>query len=96
MLDGNLMITFLTFGGMFALMYFLIIVPDKKRRKKYASMIDSIKVNDEITTKGGIIGKVVNMKDNYIILESGPDRSRIKMLKTGVFTINATVEENVE
>ncbi|WP_250861742.1 preprotein translocase subunit YajC [Oceanirhabdus seepicola] len=77
----------IVFGIMFGMMYLLIIVPDKKRRKKYSSMLDTMKVNDKITTKGGIVGKIINIKDDYIILETGPDRARVKMLKTGILTI---------
>ncbi|WBW99529.1 preprotein translocase subunit YajC [Oceanirhabdus sp. W0125-5] len=83
------------FGIMFGMMYLLIIVPDKKRRKKYSSMLDAMKVNDKVTTKGGIVGKIINIKDDYIILESGPDRARIKMLKTGIFAIESNETKDV-
>jgi len=84
------------FGIMFGMMYLLIIVPDKKRRKKYSSMLDTMKVNDKVTTKGGIVGKIINIKDEYIILETGPDRARVKMLKTGIFSIESNETKEVE
>lgn len=50
-------------------------------------MLESLKVNDEVITKGGIIGKVVNIQDKNITLQTGPDRVRIKLDKTGVLNI---------
>ncbi|GAA0121587.1 MAG: preprotein translocase subunit YajC [Clostridium argentinense] len=69
---------------MLAIFYALIFIPEKKRRKKYEEMLTALKMNDEVMTKGGIMGKIVNIQDDYIILESGPDRARIKIAKQGV------------
>lgn len=85
----------IVFGIMFGMMYLLIIVPDKKKRKKYSSMLDAMQVNDKVTTKGGIVGKIINIKDEYIILETGPDRARVKMLKTGIFAIESNETKEV-
>lgn len=74
----------LTIGGMFALLYFLMIVPDKKRRKQYNNMLANLKVNDEVMTKGGIIGKVISIDEENIVLETGPSRARIKLSKNGI------------
>ena len=72
----------------FVIMYALMIVPDKKRRKKYDQMLNDLKVNDEVMTRGGIIGKVIKIEDDNIILESGPDRVRFKMSKRSISTVN--------
>ncbi|HCQ89777.1 MULTISPECIES: preprotein translocase subunit YajC [unclassified Clostridium] len=69
---------------MLGLFYIMVFMPEKKRRKKYEEMLTTLKMNDEIMTKGGIMGKIVNIQDDYIILESGPDRARIKMAKQGI------------
>lgn len=87
---------FLPFILMLAVFYFLIILPENKRKKKYSSMLGSINVNDEILTRGGIIGKVINIKDDYVIVESGPDRARFKIVKNGIADILNTKEENEE
>lgn len=87
---------FLPFIVMLAVFYFLIILPENKRKKKYSSMLGSINVNDEILTRGGIIGKVINIKDDYVIVESGPDRARFKIVKNGIADILNTKEENEE
>lgn len=72
---------------MLVVFYLIIFIPENKRKKKYASMLQSVKVNDEILTKGGIIGKIVNVKDDFVILETGPDRARIKLTKNGISSV---------
>lgn len=78
----------------FVLFYFMVFAPEKKRKKQYDEMLSTIKVNDEVMSKGGIMGRVVNVQDDYIILESGPDRARIKLSKNGIGHI--IVSENKE
>lgn len=68
----------------FVLFYLMIFLPEKKRKKKYNDMLSSLAINDEIMTKGGIIGRIINIQEDYIILESGPDRARIKMSKAAI------------
>lgn len=77
---------------MIALFYLIIFVPEGKRKKKYKAMLDNLKVNDEIMTKGGIIGKIINVQDRFIILQTGPDKVRIKLDKTGVLNLLSEIE----
>jgi preprotein translocase subunit YajC len=89
--------TLLPFILMIGLFYLFIFLPESKRKKKYSSLISNLKVNDEIMTRGGIIGKLTNIQDKYVILETGPDRMRIKLDKNGIsHVLNTTVEENKE
>ena len=82
---------------MLAVFYLVIFIPENKRKKKYAALLNNLKVNDEVMTKGGIMGKIINIQDEYIILESGPDRARIKLAKSGISTIlNSNSAEGVE
>ncbi|PRR76775.1 preprotein translocase subunit YajC [Clostridium liquoris] len=78
---------FLPFILMLVFFYIILYIPEKKRKKKYKGMLDSLKVNDEIITKGGILGKVINVQDTFIILETGPSRARIKLDKNGILSI---------
>lgn len=71
---------------MFALMYFLMIRPENKKRKKAEEMRNNIVTGDEITTIGGITGKVVQVTDNTITFETGEDRVRIQVKKWAVST----------
>ena len=72
--------------GMFALMYFVMIRPENKRKKEAAQMRAALKVGDEITTIGGITGKVVNIKDDKFVIESGADQVRIEFAKWALST----------
>ena len=82
---------------MLAVFYLVIFIPENKRKKKYAALLNNLKVNDEVMTKGGIMGKIINIQDEYIILESGPDRTRVKLSKSGIGTvINESNAEVVE
>ena len=69
---------------MFGLMYVLLIVPEKKRNKKYNAMLSELKVNDEIVTRGGVVGKIISIDDEYIVLQTGPDRTKVKMIKNSI------------
>lgn len=75
--------------AMFALMYFLMIRPENKRKKEAQNMRDSLAVGDEITTIGGITGTICAVKENTIIIESGADRVRVELTKWAVSTKNA-------
>lgn len=75
-----------------ALMYFMLIRPQKKREKETKAMLDALKVGDKIVTIGGICGKVVKIKDDFVIIETGnvgtPDeKSFLKMERDAVKTV---------
>lgn len=78
---------------MIPLFYLMVILPENKRKKKYNSMLDTLKVNDEVLKRGGIIGKVINIKDDYLIVESGPDRARFKLTKNGIAEVLVKKED---
>ena len=79
--------------AMFALMYFLMIRPENKRKKEAQNMRDSLAVGDEITTIGGITGTICTVKENTIVIESGVDRVRIELTKWAVSSKTAQAEE---
>lgn len=72
--------------AMFALMYFLMIRPENKRKKEAQNMRDSLAVGDEITTIGGITGKVVDVKEDKFVIETGADQVRIEFAKWALST----------
>lgn len=61
--------TLLLIGGMFVLMYFMIIRPQRKRQKEHRSLIDNLAKGDEVVTAGGILGKVTKVDETYMVLE---------------------------
>jgi preprotein translocase subunit YajC len=80
--------------AMFALLYFFMIRPQKKQEKEAANMRNSIVVGDEITTIGGIIGKVVSIKDETLVLETSRDGTKIRILKSAVRTVDVHAEDS--
>lgn len=66
--------------------YAMILIPERKRKKNYEAMIQGLKVNDEIMTRGGVIGKIISFDDNNdsVVLESGPDRVRLRFSKSAI------------
>lgn len=69
-----------------AVFYFLMIRPEKKKRKKAEELRNSLSVGDEITTIGGMVGKVVDINDKFLTFETGEDRVRIQIAKWAVST----------
>lgn len=68
-------------GLLFLLMYFFMIRPQRKKQKEEQKMRNSIRVGDEIVTIGGICGRVVTIKEDTLVLETGADRSKITVKK---------------
>ena len=66
---------------------------NKKQEKQAQNMRDSLQVGDEITTIGGIIGKIVSIKEETLVLETSHDRTRIRILKTAVSRVDVKAED---
>lgn len=81
---------------LFGLFYFMLIRPQKKRDKAEREMRDSISVGDEISTIGGFIGKVVNIKDDVLVIESSSDRTKLKIYRWAIRGKEAEPTESVE
>ena len=81
--------------AMFAIMYFVMIRPQKKRQKEEQEMRNAVEVGDEITTIGGICGKVVIVKEQHLIIETGADRNRMQITRWAVQQ-NVTATERVK
>ena len=73
--------------------YFFGVRPQKKQEQAMAQMRDSLQVGDEVTTIGGIIGKIVSIKEETMIIETGRDHTRIRLLKTAVRTVDVRAED---
>jgi preprotein translocase subunit YajC len=81
---------------MLGVMYFLMIRPENKRKKEAEQMRNEMKVGDEITTIGGITGKVVQVKDNKFVIETGADQVRIEFMKWALSTNETGAERAKE
>ena len=77
---------------MVAVFYFMLIRPENKRKKEAEQMRGAVKTGDKIVTIGGIIGTVVNVKEDKIVIETSADQVRIEMAKWAIST-NETAAE---
>lgn len=75
-MGNNIWITLGMVVLLFAVFYFFGIRPQKKQEKEAADMRNALTVGDEITTIGGIIGKIVSIKEETMIIETGRDHTR--------------------
>ena len=80
--------TILMIVALIAFFYFFMIRPQKKQEKKDAEMRDALAVGDEVTTIGGIIGKVVSIKGETFVLETTKDKTKIRFLKGAVRSVD--------
>ena len=81
--------------GMLVVFYFFMIRPENKRKKEAEELRNNISVGDRITTIGGIVGTVVNVKDEKLVIETGLDKVRLEICKWAVST-NDTADERMK
>lgn len=72
--------------AMVAIFYFMLIRPENKRKKEAEQLRSSLKVGDQVTTIGGIIGTVVSIKEDKFVIETGADQVRIELQKWALST----------
>ena len=85
---------FFTLALMLVMLYFMIYGPQKKQEKKDAAMRSSLEIGDQVTTIGGIIGRVVAIKDDTFVLETGADRVKIRFTKNAISSVEKLNMDN--
>ena len=80
---------------MLVVFYFILIRPQRKKDKQQQQMRNNLQIGDEITTIGGISGIVVKKSDDSIVIETGGDRSKIR-IKTWAIQTNETIHDDAE
>ena len=78
---------------MFVAMYFLTIRPQKKAEKEANDMRNNLAVGDEVTTIGGIIGKIVSIKEETCVIETSRDGTKIRFLKSAIRNVDVKAED---
>ena len=73
--------------------YFFMIRPQKKQEKEINEMRNNLSVGDEITTIGGIIGKVISIRDETVLIETSHDRTKIRLLKSAISKVDVKAED---
>lgn len=82
----------LPFIIMIGAMYLIIFLPQRKREKKNREMLNALKVGDNITTIGGISGKVINIKDDEVTVETSVEKTQIILKKWAVKEVEQLIE----
>ena len=78
------------------IMYFFMIRPQKKQEKETNLMRNNLAVGDEVTTIGGIIGKVVSIKEETCVIETAHERTKIRILNTAISRVDVKAEDSVD
>ncbi|MCI8405304.1 MAG: preprotein translocase subunit YajC [Clostridia bacterium] len=91
----NTIVTILPLVLIIVLLYFMMIRPQRKKEKETRAMINAMKVGDKVVTIGGICGKVVKIKDEFVFIESGnigtqEEKSVIKMERDAIKSVEAS------
>ena len=81
---------------MFVAFYFFGIRPQKKQEKEQNAMRNNLSVGDEITTIGGIIGKVVSIKEETCVIETAHERTKIRILRSAIRTVDVKAEDAID
>ena len=90
---GDLAFTLISIGLLFAFFYFFMIRPQKKQEKRDNDMRNALAVGDEVTTIGGIIGKVVSIKEETFVLETTKDKTKIRFLKGAIRSVDVKIAD---
>ena len=85
--DGSMMTLVITMVLTLGLMYFMIYRPQKKQQKKDTEMRNALDIGDEVTTVGGIVGRVVAIKEDTFVLETGSDRMKIRFRRSAIASV---------
>ena len=85
--DGSMMTLVITMVLTLGLMYFMIYRPQKKQQKKDTEMRNALDIVDEVTTIGGIVGRVVAIKEDTFVLETGSDRMKIRFRRSAIASV---------
>ncbi len=89
---GSLIMTLVMVAVLGAVMYFFMYLPQKKQDKKNNEMKNSLSVGDEVTTIGGIVGRVISIKDDSFVLETTKDRTKIRFLRSALRSIDVKAD----
>jgi preprotein translocase subunit YajC len=77
----------------FAIFYFLLILPQQKRQKKWTAMLDSLKTGDKVVTSGGLRGTIMALKDDSVHLRVPPNNILLEVTKASVTQVTTADEE---
>lgn len=93
---GSMIIMLLVYGAFFLLLYLILFRPQNKKKKKEAEMRKNAQVGDEITTIGGICGRIVAVKDetDSVIIETGSDKAKMRVKRWAIGSVDTVHEDD--
>ena len=91
---AGLLASFIPLVLVLIVFYFVLIRPQKKKEKQDAQMRKNLQVGDEVVTAGGIVGIVFSVKEDTVVIETGGDRSKIRVKKWAIAQ-NLTIHDDV-
>jgi len=91
-MDQNALSSFVMMGLIFAIMYFLLIRPQQKKVKEHKAMIEAIRRNDIIVTQGGIIAKVVKVKDDAEVEVEIAEGVKVRIMRSTIAAVKSKTE----
>ena len=89
----DLVMTLVMLVGVVVVFYFFMYRPQKKQEKQAAEMMNNLAIGDEFTTIGGIIGRVVRIKDDTCVIETSKDGTKIRILKSAIKSVDVKAED---
>ena len=90
--SGSMWSSIIMMALIIVVFWFFIIRPQRKKDKETAKMRSELQVGDEIVTIGGIIGIIVSMKEDSLVIETGSDRSKVRLARWALSGKNTTAE----
>lgn len=91
-MDSGAIAQFLPLVLIFAIMYFLLIRPQQKKAKEHAAMVAAVRRGDIIVTQGGIVGKIVKVKDDNEVEVEIAENVKIRLIKSTIATVTSKTE----
>jgi preprotein translocase subunit YajC len=88
---GSSFLTLLPMVLIFAIFYFLLVLPMQRQRKKHQTMLQELRAGQQVQTSGGILGTIVSLDDNVVILRVKPDGVKLQVARS---SIAATLSED--
>jgi preprotein translocase subunit YajC len=76
----------------FAVMYFILILPQKRKDKKMREMLNALQVGNNITTIGGVMGKIINIKDDEITIETSIEKTQVRLKRWAIKEVEKPIE----
>ncbi len=91
---SGMAITILPLVLIFAIFYFLLIMPQQRRQKKWHEVLTNLKTGDRVVTSGGVRGTIIALRDDYVHLRVPPDNLRIEVSRSAI--VSAQAEETTQ